>query len=147
MPAPQVPSSCTAWVNVIGMACHGWAQAEEDSGERQLAERAGWKVASAIRRGMGCEGWSAWPAFVREALSVLTSLASMELAAELRELASIVQASLKDEVSAAQQADEILAKAQALAEQAEENPWLTTDLEQLIASEVSAFLKDLSAGS
>ena len=87
MQVPQVPSSCTAWVNVIGMSL--WAQAEENSGVWRLAERAGWEVASTIRRGMGCEGSSAWSAVVRAALSVdLTSLAmNSELAAELKELA------------------------------------------------------------
>ena len=99
IPAPQVPSSCTAWVKLIGISINGSADGEwqviQDIGW-QPAERAGWDIARAIRRGLDCEGWPAWLSVLRAALSVLTSIPNSELAAELQALNSIFQTRLNN---------------------------------------------------
>jgi hypothetical protein len=104
IPAPQVPSSCTAWVRVIGMALQAWSKAEEDSGHIQLAERAGREVENTIRRVLGCEGWDA---FIPEALAILQGLFAQE---ELQDLAEYVKAKNAAAASTYKQADQILAK-------------------------------------
>jgi hypothetical protein len=104
IPAPQVPSSCTAWVRVLGMALQTLSEAREDPGHIQLAQHAGREVEKIIRHVLGCPGWDA---FIPEALAILQGLVAQK---DLEDLAECVRKKNAAATSACRQADEILAK-------------------------------------
>jgi hypothetical protein len=93
IPTPSTTASCTSWVKLVSFSLEGWLRTEEDSTDRQLAERASQKIASAIDNVLGCAGWSA---FVNEAILALQNLgcasANGQLAVVFAELLQRVKA-------------------------------------------------------
>ena len=103
IPAPPVPSTCTAWVRVIGMAFKTSSGAQEDSDHLHLAQLAGRAVKKIIWEVLICSGWES---FIPVALVILQGLVAHE---DLQDLVEHVHQKNAVAASSCRLAQEILA--------------------------------------